>query len=241
MPSTSSRRQFLLTAAASSLVVIGCMERQSESDEPTRTTTETPGTATRTETSTETPGTATQTETPTETPESTPTDAEPATPREEPPTPSPDSDAYDALKVRVDASARELERPDATAYNDLFQMAYLQSTTDLDKLDQDALDDDGRAFLDDTDFDAEVIVAIWVAFPNMSSESYVTGVFRHPDHVETSIWLKHRPGGPHGMGHELVYIRVPFDDDPPDDATVLIENNLFDDYRPVEFGTTDEG
>ena len=226
MPSTSTRRRFLLTAAASSLVVAGCMERQSESDEPTEATTETPGTATRTKT-------------PTETPEPTPTDAEPATPREEPPTPHPDSHSHEVL--RIDSYNRQLKRPDATGFNDSFQMAYLQSANDLDKFDQEALNEDERTFLDDTDFDAEVVVAVGVGFPNMSSESYVTGVFRHPDHVETSIWLKHRPGGPHGRGYELVYVRVPFDDDPPDDATVLIENNLFDDYRPVEFGTTDDG
>lgn len=226
MPSTSSRRRFLLTAATSPLVVAGCMERQTESDEPTRTPTETPGTTTRTET-------------PTETPEPTPTDAEPATPREEPPTPSPDSDAHDALRVRVDASARELERSDATAYNDSFQMAYLQSTNDLDKLDQETLDDDGRTFLEETDFDTEVVVVVWTSVPSLGSEPYVTGVFQHPDHVETRIWLKEQRGV-HGMAHHLVYVRVPLDGDRPDDATVLIENNLFDDNRPVEFGTTDE-
>lgn len=234
MPSTSSRRRFLLTAVANSLFVSGCLEDQGDSDSAHGETPTETG-ASPTPTSSPTP-----TETPTETPEPTPTDVKPATPREEPPTPSPDSHAHDVLKVGVDASARELERPDATAYNDSFQMAYLQSASDLDKLDQGTLDDDGRTFLDDTDFDTQVVVVVWTSVPSYGSEPYVTGVFRQSDHVETRIWLKERRGL-HAEGHHLVYVRVPSDGDPPDNATVLIENNLYDDYRPVEFGTTNEG
>ena len=230
MPSTSSRRRFLLTAAAFVPLVAGCTE---SSDDPSRTPTETPTETGASPTPTSSP---TPTETPTETPESTPTDAEPATPREEPPTPSPDSDAHDVLQVS--GFRRQLERPDATAHNESFRMAYFESVNDLDKLDQDALDDYERTFLDDTDFDTEVVVAVWATFPTLGGKPYVTKVSQPPDQLEISIWLHDEPG-PHGMGHHLVYVRIPFDGDRPNDATVLIENNLYDDYRPVEFGTTD--
>ena len=230
MPSTSSRRRFLLTAAAFVPLVAGCTE---SSDDPSRTPTETPTETGASPTPTSSP---TPTETPTETPEPTPTYEQFDVPQGEIPPPHPDSLPHDVLQVSD--HDEQIERPHATAGDDDYRMAYLQSANDLERLDKDALDDDEREFLDETDFSTEVVVAAWVTLHG-SDELHFVGVPRESGRLEARLWIEYKPG-PIAIVPNLVFVRVPLGDDSPPDATVVIGNISWSD-GPIKFGTTDDG
>ena len=230
MPSTSSRRRFLLTAVTGSLFMSGCLEDQGDPDSAHgETLTETE--ASPTPTSSPTP-----TETPTETPEPTPTYEQFDVPQGEIPPPHPDSLPHDVLQVS--GHDEQIERPHATAGDDDYRMVYLRSADDLERLDEDALDDDERKFLDETDFSTEVVVAAWVTLHG-SDELHFVGVPRESGRLEARLWIEYKPG-PIAIVPNLVFVRVRLGDDSPPDATVVIGNISWSD-GPIKFGTTDDG
>ena len=214
-----TRRRFSSSVIALMLVFVGCTDNPNDPEGPPE---ETP-----------TSSSPTPTGRPTETPEP---DGTTDSPGEETPTPHPDSLSYDVLQVG--GSDEQIEQADATASDDYYRMAYLDSEDRLGRLDEDSLGDDERTFLDETDFDSEAVVALWFE-ASAGNEPYVTGVLNRSDHLETRVWIDYPPGPATYTSH-LVLVRVEPEGTPPKAGTVVIENDWRNDFEPTEFGTTDE-
>ena len=201
MPSTSSRRRFLLTAAASSLFVSGCLEEQDGSDS-----------------------------TPTGTPEPSPTDDLGI------PTPDPEPLSHDVVRT-VGAA---IEQPEATALHGTYQLVYLQSTDDIDRLDEESLDDEQRAFFDDTDFSRSRIVAAQITVPSQGAEPVLLDFVRRGKRARISVEID-GGGGPTGQQTYLFLIRITPTKEFPEAANMVIVNDTRgEDDEPIELDTGDD-
>ena len=221
MPSTSSRRRFLLTAAASTLFVSGCLEEQDGSDS---TPTGTPPEATPTSTPTET-----ATPTATETPTPTATD----TPEEPTPTPHPDALEHKLSHENYGGHNSLIGDPDATADHGKHAMAYLRSENDIEKLKLDELGEEQVTFVEDTDFSRAAVVAVQVAFRNGSSIENVAVVERSEGVLVTFKTYEVGPPAPHIL---FLLFRIS-PEEIPDAASIVIKDDHYNDGEPSEFGT----
>lgn len=223
MPSTSSRRRFLLATAASSLFVSGCLEEQDGSDStPRGTPTESPPTSTPTET-------ANPTSTPTET--STPTATD--TPEEPTPTPHPNALEHERSHARYGGHNSFIEDPDATPDHGEHAMAYFQSEHDVESLELDELGEEQVTFVEDTDFSRAAVVAVQIKFQHGGFVENVDVVGRSEAVLVT---FEAYDAGPHAHHTHLLLVRIS-PEGLPDDASVLIERDHHNDGDPTEFGT----
>ena len=221
MPSTSSRRRFFLTAVATSLFVSGCLEEQGDSDStPTGTPAESPSTPTPTET-------ASPTSTPTETATQTPTD----TPEEPTPTPHPDALGHELSDARYGGHNSFIADPDATPDHGEHGMAYLRSGNDIEKLKLDELDEGQVTFVEDTDFSRAAVVAVEVQFSNGGFIENLNVIERSEAAV---VRFEAYNAGLHAPHTHLLLVRI---SPGPDAASVLVENDHYNDGEPTEFGT----
>ena len=211
MPSTSSRRRFLLAAVTGSLFVSGCLEEQDGSDS----------------TPTGTPPEASPTPTETSTPTST------ATPVEPTPTPHQDALEHELLKAIYGGHNSLIGDPDATADHGKHAMAYLQSETDVEKLKLDELGEEQITFVEDTDFSRAAVVAVQVAFRKGSSIENVAVVERSEGVLVTFKTYEVGPPAPHIL---FLLFRIS-PEEIPDYASIVIEDDHYNDGEPTEFGT----
>ena len=223
MPSTSSRRRFLLTAAASTLFISGCLEEQGDSDStPTGTPTEASPTSTPTET-------ATPTSTPTETSTPTPTD----TPEEPTPTPHPDALEHERSHMRYGGYNSLIADPDATPDHGEHAMAYLRSENDAESLKLDELAEEQVTFVEDTEFSRAAVVAVEVQFSNGGFIESVN-VIERPE--AAFVTFEAYNAGLHAPHTHLLLFRIS-PGEIPDYASIVIENDHYNDGEPTEFGT----